>query len=401
MPRRAFVTVVTRNYAHFAQTLLQSCREHHPECDLFVCYVDRPPQSWTETVPGTHVIYGDQLQIQNWHRFCFQHTPFELSCALKPFVMAEVLQRGYDEVIYLDGDMAVYGPLSDVFQALDQHSIVITPHLLRPLPVDGQRPHEAAFLVSGAYNAGFFAIRASDSARAFLQWWQEMCLHRCIVDLAASLFVDQKWLELVPGMFEGVHILRSPGYNAGHWSLSQFPISELNHGHHNSVEPKGQFPTTVAIGGVPLVLFHFSGMIPDKPHEYQRSQTRTTLAANPPLEKLVNQYHASLMNAGMSTCAEWGCEYDSLSDGTTIHRSWREAIRRNHRRLVNIQNPFDVAANSDLPARFTSLQPNSYRWRRDWQLQRVKERGLSGQVRRTTSQLKRVFRGLRSRWKAA
>lgn len=401
MPRRAFVTVVTRNYAHFAQAMLQSCREHHPDCDLFVCYADRPPQSWSETVFGTNVLYGDQLNIKDWHRFCFQHTPFELSCALKPFVIAEVLHRGYDEVIYLDGDMALYGPLSEVFQALEHDSIVITPHLLRPLPVDGQRPHEGAFLVSGAYNAGFFAVRASDSAAEFLQWWQQMCLHQCIVDLAASLFVDQKWLELVPGMFDRVRILRNPGYNAGHWSLSQFAISELDQGNELRIKSEKQFQSEVAIGGVPLVLFHFSGMTPDRPREYLRSQTRTTLRANPPLERLVSQYHERLVAVGLKTCTEWGCEYDSLSDGTSVHRTWREAVRRNHRRLNNIQNPFDVAANPDLLSRFAALEPNAHRWRRDWQLQRVKERGLSGQVRRTTHQLKRAFKGLRLPWHAA
>ena len=401
MPRRAFVTVVTRNYAHFAQVLIQSCRKHHPDCDVFVCYVDRPPQSWHESVGDTQVIYGEQLKIDHWHRFCFQYTPFELACALKPFAIAEVLHRGYDEVIYLDGDMAVFGPMTEVFQALQRDSIVLTPHLLKSLPVDGQRPHESAFLVSGAYNAGFLAVRASASTAQFIQWWQGMCQRHCIVDLAAALFVDQKWLELVPGLFDGVRILRHPGYNAGHWSLSQFPIGACTQPNTSESDWDGTSLSGVSIGGAPLVLFHFSGMTPNQPQEYLRSQTRTSLAANPPLEKLVKQYHDRLASAGLKTCTEWGCEFETLNDGTPIHPTWREAIRRDHRWLVNIQNPFDVAAYPDTPAKLVALQSSAYKWRRDWHLQWGKERGVAGRVRKTSHQLKRVIKGLRQIWRAA
>ena len=358
MPRRAFVTVVTRNYAHFAQVLLQCCREHHPNCDVFVCYADRPPDSWKESTEDAQVIYGDQLKIENWHRVRFQYTAFELACALKPFAIETVLQRGYDEVIYLDGDMAVYGPLTEVFQSLERNSIVLTPHLLTPIPNDGQRPHESAFLVSGTYNAGFFAVRASETTSKFLTWWQRMCQRHCIVDLAASLFVDQKWLELVPGMFDGVCILRNPGYNAGHWSLSQFSIT--------ACESSSSTRSGVSIGGAPLVLFHFSGMTPSRSQEYLKSQTRTSLAANPPLERLVDQYHDRLAAAGMKTCTAWGYEFESLSDGTQIHPAWREAIRQNHQRLVNVQNPFDVAMHPELHVQLVALQSHAYKWRRDW-----------------------------------
>ncbi len=400
MPRRAFVTVVTRNYAHFARVLMQTCRDHHPDSDLFICYADRPPETWEASTSNAQVLYGDQLKIDSWHRFSFQYTPFELSCALKPFAIAEVLDRGYDEVVYLDGDMAVYGPFTEVFAALKQHTIVITPHLLQPLPVDDHRPNESAFLVSGAYNAGFIAVRASASTSAFISWWKRMCQRQCIIDLAACLFVDQKWFDLLPGMFEGVHVLRNPGYNAGHWSLSQFSITS-----HPvpliGIDGATQSVSGVCIGGSPLILFHFSGMTPNKPNEYLRSQTRTTLTQNPPLENLVKQYHEWLGKAGMSTCSAWGCAFDTLSDGTPVHPAWREAVRRDHRWLAKVGNPYDVAANHDLKGSLVSLQASAYRWRRDWQLEWGKEQGISGRVRKTGHQLKRAIKGIRQYLRAA
>ena len=387
MTKRAIVTVVTRNYAHFAQVLMQSCRRHHPEAELFVCYADRPPQSWTESIEGTQTIYGDELKIDNWKRFAFQYTPFELSCALKPFVISELLDRGFDEIAYLDGDMAIYGPLTEVFNAFERDSIVLTPHLLKPLPVDGKRPEETAFLISGTFNAGFFAVRNDANTAEFIQWWKQMCLRNCYTDLASSIFVDQKWLSLAPGMFAGVHILRHPGYNAGHWTLSQFPFTSA------AVSSASQ--SGVAVDGKPLVLFHFSGMTPNSPNDYLTSQTRTSLDAIPALDKVVRQYHRDLAEAGMSTCSAWGCEFDKLSDGTQIHLAWREAIRQQHKSFTNVADPFDSAKYPHLRATFTELQPGAYKWRRDWRLKWPKEQGAAGQVRKANKKLKSFFKGLR------
>lgn len=386
MTKRAIVTVVTRNYAHFTQVLMKSCRRYHSEAELFICYADRPPQTWKESLDNVQTIYGDELKIDNWKRFAFQYTPFELSCALKPFVISELLDRGFDEIVYLDGDMAIYGPLSEVFKALESDSIVLTPHLLKPLPVDGKRPDETAFLIAGTFNAGFFAVRDDENTVAFIQWWKQMCLRNCYTDLASSVFVDQKWLSLVPGMFAGVHILRNPGYNAGHWTLSQFPFT--------ATETSAASASGVAVDGWPLVLFHFSGMTPSNANDYLTSQTRTSLEALPALHKLVKRNHRDLAEAGMTTCSAWGCEFDKLTDGTQIHLAWREAIRQQHKSFEKIADPFDTNKHPHLRTTFAEIQPGAYKWRRDWRLKWPKEQGAAGHVRKVNKRLKSFIKGL-------
>lgn len=393
MPRRAIVTLVTRDYAHYAQVLMGSCRAAHPECTLFVCYADRPPADWRETVAGTRVVHGDELAVDDWRRFTFQYTPFELSCALKPHLLRHVLDQGYDEVVYLDGDMMVYGPLVSVFEALDRSSLVLTPHLLTPLPDDGERPHEQAFLVSGTYNAGFLAVRRDGTTGRFLDWWTAMVAQRCITDLAASLFVDQKWLDLVPGMFPGVHVLRDPGCNAGHWTLSQFRCEPL--------ADASRTRSGVAVGGAPLVLFHFSRMTPTAPDDYLNSQSRVRLAHTHPLTRLVRDYHAALEAAGRSRCEAWGCGFDSLSDGTPIRPAWREAVRRRHVAVTAIEDPFDAASRPDLAHLYRGLEGESVEWRRDWRLKSPQPRGLSAGVRRAKTKLKTILRVLRHARKSA
>ncbi len=372
---------------------MASCRAAHPEAALFVCYADRPPAGWREAVAGTRVVHGDELGVADWPRFSFQYTPFELSCALKPHLLRHVLDQGYDEVVYLDGDMMVYGPLVSVFEALGRSSLVLTPHLLTPLPDDGERPHEQAFLVSGTYNAGFLAVRRDGTTGRFLDWWTAMVAQRCITDLAASLFVDQKWLDLVPGMFPGVHVLRDPGCNAGHWTLSQFRFETLADASHTR--------SGVAVGGAPLVLLHFSRMTPTAPDDYLNSQSRIRLVDTHPLTRLVRDYHAALEAAGRSRCEAWGCGFDSLSDGTPIRPAWREAVRRRHAAVAAIADPFDAAARPELPKLYRGLEGEAVKWRRDWRLKPPHPRGLKGRVQKAKNKLKTILRVLRHSRKSA
>jgi hypothetical protein len=358
--KRAFVTVITRNYAHYAEVLLKSCRESHSDADRFAVFADSPPASWLAKDREFRVVEGESLGIANWKRFAFQYTPFELSCALKPFAMSYLIEQGYDEVVYLDGDMRVYDRMSCVFDALSDQSIVLTPHLLKPLPNDNLHPHESAFLSAGTFNAGFLAVSGRSAGRDFLNWWKSMMLKHCIIDTSASLFVDQKFLNLVPGMFPEVHVLRHPGYNAGHWSMSRSDIAlSMN---------SSSLKTSMTLDGEPLILFHFSGMAPSKPNAYLKYQKRFSLEQRPVLRQLVDQYFLELADADWKTCEAWGCAFDTLSDGTPIQPEWREAIRQSHPVFQSISDPFDILATKGLAEKFKSIELKVGQWRKDWKL---------------------------------
>jgi len=185
--------------------------------------------------------------------------------------------------------------------------------------------------------------------------------------------------------------LRHPGYNAGHWSLSQFRFEPF--------ADSSQTHSGVAMDGRPLVLFHFSGMTPAAPNDYLSSQTRTSLADVPPLHRLTTQYHADLAAAGMARCESWGCEFDSLADGTTIHPAWREAVRRQHTGFAGIADPFDTVAQPHLLSLYRSIERGAYKWRKEWRLKWPREQGIAGHVRKANKTIKdvlRLFRGSKS-----
>jgi hypothetical protein len=355
MSKSAVVTVVTHSYLHYASALASSCKKWLPEHDFFVVLIDRPPDGFSLPKSITNSIEAEQLGIQNWARFSFQYTPFELACAIKPYAMQHLFRKNYSDVIYLDSDIDVYSPLDTVRNSLDKNSIVLTPHLITPLPGDGRRPTEQLFLTSGIFNAGLVACRASEAGQKFVNWWANRLQSDCYVDLKKGLFVDQKWLDLVPGIFNDVSIIRNPAVNTGHWTLSQFQLT---------CDTTNQY----RVGGEALECFHFSSLLPSDPNEFFRAQTRVSFESMPALASLVSDYHKKVQLHDSEKYSSLGSNLKKLSDGTPIKAVWREAVRRGATEFTTIDNPFDVKSTPKLVERFGRIEKKAKRWREDWRI---------------------------------
>ena len=72
---------------------------------------------------------------------------------------------------------------------------------------DDQSPTETNILQSGTYNLGFIALCKGETTNKLLMWWMQKLYLNCIIDIPNGLFVDQKWIDLVPAYFEDVYIL--------------------------------------------------------------------------------------------------------------------------------------------------------------------------------------------------
>src|SRR5439155_2510828 len=117
----------------------------------------------------------------------------ELSTALKPWLLERMVADGTG-VIYLDPDIEVFAPLDDIGELAHNHSMVVTPHLLGPMPRDGHLPSEIDILRTGVYNLGFIAIPSTSDH--FLTWWKGRMRLDCIRAIDEGLFVDQRWIDL-------------------------------------------------------------------------------------------------------------------------------------------------------------------------------------------------------------
>jgi hypothetical protein len=146
----------------------------------------------------------------------YRHNADKLRWSLKPVFMQLLLAQGLcSKIVYLDNDLFFYSGGQFLFDLLDKHSFLLTPHHYRNSPLSHQNWFEANYRV-GLYNAGF--VGASVAGINTLQWWADCCAYRCEKSAVRGLFDDQKYLDLVPILEETAYIMRHKGCNIAGWN---------------------------------------------------------------------------------------------------------------------------------------------------------------------------------------
>lgn len=349
----ALLTVVTLNHLHFALALLASLRKHHPDKNLFVCLVDRPTSLPDIVDRGIQFVFPEQFEIPRWDRFAFQYSAFELACALKPYAFEYIAKLGFRKLVYLDADIQVYAPLDEISELLNYNDILLTPHLTSELPDNVCEPTLAGLRTTGVYNAGFIALRTTETGMRFLKWWKERCQKTCIVDITGGVHVDQAWLDFVPGMFSGVSIIRRHGWNVAYWNLPNRPIRIDQNGHYWVHDER-------------LLFFHFSGYDPSLPHVLSKHQNQIRLEKLPIVQNLIASFAQLLDAVGRHEYESLGYGFANLSDGTNIHPRWREVIRCESAGFPGIGNPFETSANTGQKRRLMKASIELVDARSDW-----------------------------------
>ncbi len=329
-------TIISKNYLAFARVLAESFLEHHPGGRFFVLVVDRIEGAFDPEAERFTVIEVEDLpNIENLPSFLFKYTQLECNTAVKPFLLDHLFERyDLDHVLYLDPDILVLERFVGIETALEEASILLVPHLTEPIE-DFLRPGETEILIAGAYNLGFIGLVRNQTTERFLKWWQKRLYEHCIVSIERGLFVDQRWIDLVPGMFEGVRILKDPGYDVAYWNL---------HGRTLGFEdgPK--------VNGEPLYFFHFSGFEVDRIEYVSRHQTRFVLSQREDLRPLFEAYRERLLAAGHRTCLEWSYAYGHYDDGAPVD----DVDRRIYRELGPSRDGFGDPFAVDSPRCFRS-----------------------------------------------
>jgi glycosyltransferase involved in cell wall biosynthesis len=332
MNNTAFVTIVSNNYLHFARSLMQSVAQHHPEADRFCVLVDRDISFIRYLSEEFDCLQLDQLNLPDGDDFYFQYNVLELNTAVKPWALAHLLGRGYENVCYIDPDIVLYRPLKDVFAEFVQGAdLVLTPHLLSPVD-DTHNPGELDIRRAGTYNLGFCALRNTNNVQSMLRWWQGKLQRDCIIAHDRGIFVDQSWIDLVPGLFQNVRILRHPGYNIAYWNIAQRPVTLEG--------------DQVLVCGQPLVFFHFSGLNPMSPQSVSKYQDRFDLEnIGAPIRKLIEDYCARVIELGLATYRGIPYGFGFYDDGVVIADEDRQRFRvSNELRAMALGKPFSNSA---------------------------------------------------------
>lgn len=322
----AACTIIAKNYLPMARVLSDSWRTFHPDCPMFVLFLDSPQGFFRPEDEQFQSVFVSDLQIRNLPGFLFKYSILEASTAVKPYLL-NYLFREYsvDRLLYLDPDILIFEALNGLRDALENANLLLTPHLLSPLPNDGRGQSEHEILQAGTYNLGFLGIRNSLESRRFLRWWSEKLYHQCIVSFENNLFVDQRWVDMVPGLFEGVQVARDPAYNVAYWNLHERAIS-LDSG--------------VQVNGQPLRFFHFSGFNPDKPSTISKYQDRYEMANTGQTRRLYDLYRKLLIESGWDECKDWTYSHNFFANGVKIPAEARRYYWSLGPNVEHLGNPF-------------------------------------------------------------
>jgi hypothetical protein len=333
-------TSISLNYADRAMLLASTIKAHHPEWLLWLFISDRIPRDFDISPLADYfdrIQWIEELEIPDIIPWIFGHDVVELCTAVKGQILCNLLNQGFEKVVYLDPDIALLDSLDPVIELLERNSVILTPHLLAAETDDGAIvDNEIGTLVHGTYNLGFLAVRADPDGRACAEWWRDRLMRYCVDDPSRGLFTDQRWCDLIPGLFDRVHVLRDPGYNVASWNLNQRPIQIRQDG-------------AITVAGAPLRFFHFS-----KIKTVGATMIRRYAGGTEALE--IAKWYASRLKEFtglLEAPKEWG--FAAFADGAPISRAHRRVYRERSDLRMAFADPFASG-----PGTFQSWFVNDY-----------------------------------------
>jgi hypothetical protein len=318
-------------YLDRARVLFESLRRHHPDWTLLALVTDEAPGGFDfdpAAEPFDHLVWSKDLGIPDYEAFLFQHDVVEMCTAVKGVFLHRACTdpafgHGADMAVYLDPDTAVFAPLEPLLARLETAQVVLTPHLASPeAERGGVLDNEMSALRTGVYNLGFVAIRASGEGARFAAWWASRLLEACYDDISLGVFTDQRWCDQVPVLFDGVSILRDPGFNVASWNISQ-RIVDIRH------------DGAITAGGSVLRFWHFTKLGP-----VGEAMTRRYAGGNFQVYEIWNWYirRIAANRAGGVPKGWWA--HGTYADGRPIPREDRRRYRDDAALRSRFPEPF-------------------------------------------------------------
>jgi hypothetical protein len=282
---KTYFTICSNNYLAQATVLGNSVIQHDPSSVFLIVLADLKSEEIDyrdipfEVLPTTSFEPRSQ-ELAN------KYDIIEFNTCIKPRVIEYLFtERNAERVIYLDPDVRVYSPLTEVDEVLETANVALTPHAYTPITPDGKEPTDNLFLRFGIYNLGFIALRQNDETLRLARWWKDRTFSSGFKRPAIGQFVDQLYINLAPIFFEGVSLLRHDGYNVAPWNFHERILSVKD----------GVYRVNA---NRPLVFFHFSSFRVDSGELPVHNYNRYAMRDRPDLVELHASYNDELKNAG-------------------------------------------------------------------------------------------------------
>ena len=298
-------TICSNNYLAQAKILGDSFLEYHPDWKFIIGLCDELSQeidySFFENI---EIIAASQINIYCFDEIIKKYDIIELNTSIKPSFFKYFINKyeNLETIVYFDPDIQVFSKISLIEKYLKEDDILLTPHVLNPIPVDDLFPSENLFLNYGIYNLGFLALNPkSKNAIDLLDWWEDKTLNIGYSRVCEGLFVDQLWINLAPIFFKNVKVLQEYGFNVAPWNLHE----------RNSILKVGE--EYIMQDNSKLVFFHFSSYSHTKPELFSKYYNRYNFVVlSKDIFELYNQYQSKLIQNKIGFLSEMKCHYINI-----------------------------------------------------------------------------------------
>ena len=319
----AVFTVCNLAYLNKALVLAESFHQHHNE-KLKIYIIDR---KLDVDLPNhlAEFYWIEDVGVPDLHKLAFKYDITEFSTSVKPYLTIMLLDT-YKKVIFLDPDTCFFHPITPILNDLDNYSIVLTPHYTTPQS-DALPDSDIGMMRFGSFNLGFYAIKKTDQALAFLNWWNNRCLRFCYFETQFGLSTDQKWVSIAPCFFQHLHVSFNLGYNVAFWNVHERYIS------------KDQNNTYFVNNKYPLIFFHFSSFDETNPGLLSKRFFHERIKERKDFRDLSVSYNKSLQKYKLNFPLKY-C-YDYMSNGAYISPTLRRAYACVIAEFPDDHDPFD------------------------------------------------------------
>jgi len=326
--RVAAATIASRSRVALARATARSFRAQHAEIPFYCLLADGEHEEIRAEREPFEMIRLDALEVPEAAGFRFRYGEMELSYAATPFLIAHLLDLGFEGVLFLKQETMVLERLDGLLEMLRRHSVLLTPHFLAPPGGEGAFERARNVLRAGVFNGGVLGFAQCGEARRVLEWWKRKTQRLCLLDVEHGLHYEQRWLDFVPSFAPGCGIVRDPGVNVGHWNLPERRI-EVRDGR-------------VTACGEPCRIFRFSGYEPDRPDRITR-YSRAKVAEAGGAAEVFARYQRLLEECAWRETRGLEYAWDFFDNGERISRKARRLYREMGDAAARFGDPFRTA----------------------------------------------------------
>ena len=204
-------TISTQSHLFKTYALAESIKKYGVELKVLLIDTDAVQKDFPDNIQFHFLnnIHSDRIEKTKQ-----RYKKDKLRWALKPAYLLYLLSS-HNRIIYVDNDVFFYKKFEFLFHELKDSDVLLTPHFYPNSPTGNQTWLEANFRI-GLYNAGFIGV--NNRSKNALEWWSDCCLYAMKIAYWRGLFVDQKYLDLFPILFNNVKVLKQKGCNFAGWN---------------------------------------------------------------------------------------------------------------------------------------------------------------------------------------